>query len=94
MQQILELLKDIKVVSVTEIKRKELTLRSIYQHFFELNAQEQNKLDFAYLIGTEEISKKRAVPIIYLMDVMNLETQNGENQTKQIMEAKFRALMN
>ena len=36
MQQILDLLKDIKIISVSEVKKEGLTLRSLYEHYFEM----------------------------------------------------------
>jgi hypothetical protein len=64
MVKILTLLKTIKIISISEINRSSGELRTIYQHFFEIEKDVQQKLDSLEM----KSGIQRAMPIIYIYE--------------------------
>ena len=64
MVKILTLLKTIKIISISEINRSSGELRTIYQHFFEIEKDVQQKLDSLEM----KSGIQRAMTIIYIYE--------------------------
>lgn len=86
MVKILKLLKTIKIISISEINRSSGNLRTIHQHFFEIEKDVQQKLDSLEM----KSGIQRAMPIIYIYENQRLldKEQTLEKANQLVLELK------
>ena len=88
MKEILQIFKEIKVISLSEIVTDRIIeLRTIYDHFYEVPSEVQKILDSSPKIENESAhSIKKAVPIIYqghLEILKSVKVTDGDTETKE-----------